>query len=207
MLMNKLTRDFYLTDGLTLAKALPGKVLVHETEEGITSGIIVETEAYLGPEDKAAHTYKARRTSRTEIIFGEGGHAYVYLVYGLHCCFNVTANVAGKPECVLVRALEPIEGVRLMMKRRRTDRVRNLCDGPGKLCQALGITRTLYGADLCGDELYILDRETVNVEVIATPRIGIDYAEEYRDVCWRFCVSGSEYLSTKKPPAHSRTDG
>ena len=203
----RLTREFYLQDGLTLARALLGKVLVHETDDGLTSGIIVETEAYLGPEDKAAHTYKAKRTARTEIVFGEGGHAYVYLVYGLHCCFNVTANVAGRPECVLVRALEPLDGVSLMMTRRRTDRVKRLCDGPGKLCSALGITRGLYGEDLCGDELYILDGESGDVEVIATPRIGIDYAQEYRDVCWRFCVSGSEYLSTKKPPAHSRTDG
>ena len=205
--MMRLTREFYMMDGLTLAEALLGKVLVHETEEGITSGIIVETEAYMGPEDKAAHTYKAKRTSRTEVIFGEGGHAYVYLVYGLHCCFNVTANISGKPECVLIRALAPLEGVGLMMSRRRTDRVRSLCDGPGKLCSALGITCELYGEDLCGDELYILDEGNRNVEVIATPRIGIDYAEEYRDVCWRFCLAGSGYLSTKKPSAHLRTDG
>ena len=191
----KLTREFFLNDGLTLARALLGKVLVHDSDEGLTSGIIVETEAYLGPEDKAAHTCNNRRTSRTEVIFGEGGHAYVYLVYGLHCCFNVTANIAGKPECVLIRALEPLEGVSLMMKRRRTDRVRSLCDGPGKLCGALGITRELYGADLCGDELYILDGESRNIEVEAAPRIGIDYAEEYRDVCWRFCVAGNRYVS------------
>lgn len=194
-------------NGLRLARTLLGKVLVHRSDEGLTSGIIVETEAYLGPEDKAAHTYKAKRTPRTEVIFGKGGHAYVYLIYGLHCCFNVTANIAGRPECVLIRALEPLDGLGLMMRRRRTDRVKSLCDGPGKLCSALGITRELYGTDLCGNELYILDGGSRNVEVIATPRIGIDYAEEYRDVCWRFCVAGSEYLSTKKPPERFRTDG
>ena len=165
------------------------------------SGRIVETEAYLGPDDKAAHTWKSRRTSRTEVIFGSGGYAYVYLVYGMHCCFNVTANVAGKPECVLVRALEPMEGVELLCEHRRTAKRTQLCNGPGKLCCAMGITRELYGEDLCEQRLYILDDGRRDFEVEATERIGIDYAEEYRTKLWRFCVSGSPYLSKKLPPA------
>ncbi|MBQ7155737.1 MAG: DNA-3-methyladenine glycosylase [Synergistaceae bacterium] len=199
--MMKLERNFYVTDGLTLAKSLLGKVLVRESEEGIASGIIVETEAYIGPEDKAAHTWKNRRTSRTEVIFGEGGYAYIYLVYGMHYCFNVTANIVGKPECVLVRALEPLDGIELMKTRRRTNRVVNLTNGPGKLCCALNITRELYGEDLCGERLYIVEYGRSDFEVEASPRIGIDYAEEYRAKLWRFCIKDSVYVSKKIPPA------
>ena len=199
--MMKLERDFYLQDGLTVARNLLGKVLVHESVKGIASGIIVETEAYCGPEDKAAHTWNNRRTERTEIIFHDGGYAYIYLVYGMHCCFNVTANIAGRAECVLIRALEPVDGVELMTERRKTDKITQLCSGPGKLCCALGITRELYGEDLCGDKLYILDGGKREFEVEATPRIGIDYAEEYRTKLWRFCIAGSEYMSKKLPPA------
>ena len=193
--MNKLSRNFYQKDALTLAPALLGKILVHESEDVITSGVIVETEAYCGPKDKAAHTFNNRRTARTAIVFGPGGFAYVYLVYGMHCCFNVTANIAGRPECVLVRALEPLEGIDAMKIRRKTDRVINLCSGPGKLCAALGITRELYGEDLCGEKLYILSGRESAFNVKASPRIGIDYSEEYRDVLWRFYVEGSRYVS------------
>ena len=193
--MEKLAREFFRMDALTLAKSLLGKILVHEAPEGRTSGVIVETEAYCGPEDRAAHTWNSRRTTRTEIVFHDGGFAYVYLVYGMHCCFNVTANLAGKPECVLVRALQPVEGVGLMKSRRKTTRLLNLCSGPGKLCAAMAITRELYGADLCGDELYILDEGIRDVKVAASERIGIDYAGEYRKMLWRFYVEGNEYVS------------
>ena len=196
--MKKLAREFYVRDAVTLAHDLLGKILVHESGEGMTSGIIVETEAYVGPKDKAAHTYSSKRTSRTEIVFGDGGYAYVYLVYGMYHCFNVTANVAGKPECVLVRALQPLDGTALMMSRRNTSRITNLCSGPGKLCAALGITRELYGEDLCGGRLYILENNYHDMKITASPRIGIDYAEECRDYLWRFCISGNEYVSRGK---------
>ena len=196
--MKKFSREFYLTDAVSLAHALLGKILVHESHEGIASGIIVETEAYRGPEDKAAHTYNNKRTSRTEIVFGEGGFAYVYLVYGMYHCFNVTANISGKPECVLVRALEPLEGIELMKARRKTEKLTNLCSGPGKLCCALGITKELYGADLCGDELYILDNDYPDMKITSSPRIGIDYAEEYKNICWRYCVEGNIFISCTK---------
>ena len=193
--MKKLEREFYLRDACTAAYELVGKILVHESHEGITSGIIVETEAYKGPEDKAAHSCNNRRTARTEIMFHEGGLSYVYMLYGIHCCFNITANIYGKPEAVLIRALEPLEGVDLMKLRRRTESVKNLCSGPGKLCCAMGITRKLYGADLCGNELYVLDDGRPAPSVIASPRINIDYAEEYKDVLWRYCAEGSRYVS------------
>ena len=195
--MKKLTHDFYRADAVTLAKSLLGKMLVHESEDGMTSGIIAETEAYCGPEDRAAHTWNNRRTARTEIVFREGGFAYVYLVYGLHCCFNVTANVEGKPECVLVRALQPVEGVEIMKARRRTSEVVKLCDGPGKLCSAMGITRELYGADLCGEELYIAENEYPKLKIAAMTRIGIEYAGEWRNMLWRFYINGNEYVSRK----------
>ena len=196
--MKKLTHEFFQSDALSLAKSLLGKILVHESQEGRTSGVIVETEAYIDPEDKAAHTFSNRRTHRTEIVFHDGGYAYVYLVYGMHCCFNVTANIAGKPECVLVRALQPVDGLGLMKSRRKTSRLLNLCSGPGKLCSAMGITRELYGADLCGDELYILENEYPDMRIAASERIGIDYSEEYRKMLWRFYVEENEYVSQRK---------
>lgn len=195
--MKKLTHDFYRADAVTLAKSLLGKILVHESEDGMTSGIIAETEAYCGPEDRAAHTWNNRQTARTEIVFREGGYAYVYLVYGLHCCLNVTANVEGKPECVLVRALQPVEGVEIMKARRRFSDPVKLCDGPGKLCSAMGITRELYGADLCGEELYIAENEYPKLKIAVSARIGIEYAGEWRNMLWRFCIDGNEYVSRK----------
>ncbi len=193
----KLNRDFYLRDACSVANDLIGKILVHDSPEGRTSGIIVETEAYRGPEDKAAHSYNGRRTARTEIMFHEGGLSYVYMIYGMYCCFNVTANSEGKPEAVLVRALEPLEGLRLMSERRRTSQVKNLCNGPGKLCCSMGITREHYGTDLCGNVLYIAD-DGNNFRVMTSTRINIDYAEECRDFLWRYFAGGSPFVSVKK---------
>ena len=194
--MAKLNRKFYLKSADELAPALLGKVLVHKTAEGVTSGIIVETEAYIGPDDKGAHSCGGVPTARTAVMFGQGGFAYVYLIYGMYSCFNVVANVKDKPEAVLIRALEPLDGVELMQKRRATDKLENLCSGPGKLCSALGITRELSGADLCKSELFILDKpELAATEIAVSPRINIDYAEEYRDVLWRYFVKGNKFVS------------
>lgn len=120
--MGKLNRNFYLRSAEELAPALLGKILVHKTAEGVTSGIIVETEAYIGPEDKGAHSCGGVPTARTAVMFGKGGFAYVYLIYGMYSCFNVVANVKDKPEAVLIRALEPLDGVELMKMRRGTDK-------------------------------------------------------------------------------------
>ena len=194
--MSKLSRKFYLKSADELAPALLGKVLVHKTAEGVTSGIIVETEAYIGPDDKGAHSCGGVPTARTAVMFGQGGFAYVYLIYGMYSCFNVVANSKDKPEAVLIRALEPLDGIELMKKRRGTDNLQNLCSGPGKLCSALGITRELSGADLCKNELFILDKPALPTsEIAVSPRINIDYAEEYRDVLWRYLVKGSKFVS------------
>ncbi len=194
--MGKLNRNFYLRSAEELAPALLGKILVHKTAEGVTSGIIVETEAYIGPDDKGAHSCGGVPTARTSVMFGKGGFAYVYLIYGMYSCFNVVANVKDKPEAVLIRALEPLDGVELMKMRRGTDKPENLCSGPGKLCSALGITREQSGADLCKNELFILGMpELPKSEIIVSPRINIDYAEEYRDKLWRYFVKGNKFVS------------
>lgn len=195
--MKKLTRDFYMQDACTVARNLIGKVLVHNSHDGTTSGIIVEAEAYCGPEDKAAHSYNNKRTKRTEIMFHAGGFAYVYMIYGMHCCFNITANIPGKPEAVLIRALEPLAGGCLMFQRRNTHSWENLCNGPGKLCAAMGITRELYGADLCGDSLYVIEG-VKNYNVIASERVNIDYAEECKKFLWRYYAEGSIFVSRVK---------
>ena len=205
--MNKLDRSFYLRDACTVAHELIGKLLVHDSSEGLTSGIIVEAEAYRGPEDKAAHSYSGRRTARTEIMYHEGGLAYVYLIYGMHHCFNVTASHPGKPEAVLIRALEPAEGVPLMIKRRGVYDVRNLCNGPGKLCSAMDITMEHYGIDLCGDELYITEG-VKDFRVKTSERVNVDYAEECRKFLWRYFADGNKFVSrVKQNRPQSFTDG
>ncbi len=189
----KLPREFYLRDGLTVARELIGKKLVTNLRGGLTGGIIVETEAYMGATDAAAHTYRGK-TERTKIFYGAGGFVYVYLIYGVHICTNVVANVADVPEAVLIRALEPVDGVEIMKRRRGVNNLRGLCSGPGKLSKALGVTKDFYGADLCGEEIYI---ETTNfrAEVAATRRINVDYAGAAADYPWRFVATGSEFLS------------
>ena len=194
--MKKLPRAFYLQNGVELSQALLGKILVHSTPEGVTRGRIVETEAYMGERDAAAHSYKRLVSGRTSVQYGPGGFAYVYLIYGIHSCMNVVANREGIPEVALLRALEPLEGLGLMARRRRTDRKEALCSGPGKLCMAMGITRSQYGLDLCGEKLWIED-DGARPEIAVGKRIGIDYAGEARDYPWRFAVKGSGYLSAK----------
>jgi DNA-3-methyladenine glycosylase len=165
-----LPRDFYARDTVTVARALLGKVLAH----GPAEGIIIETEAYLGGDDLAAHS-AAGITNRTRVIFGQPGHAYIYLSYGIHECLNIVAERDGKPGCVLIRALLPIAGLDIMRSRRpaaKTDA--DLTAGPGKLTKALGITRTQYGVDMTQGELVI--REPLRTEpfdIKITPRIGI----------------------------------
>lgn len=139
-----LPRSFYQQDGLQLARTLLGKVLLRRVGDQLTAGRIVETEAYLGEQDPAAHSYKGN-TQRTRIQFGPGGYAYVYLIYGMHCCMNIVAAPEGVPHVVLLRALEPVVGLDWMEQRRHTHRTANLCSGPGKLCQAMAMTGPAMG--------------------------------------------------------------
>ena len=195
---------FFRRPAAELAPALLGLELVHETAEGLASGIIVEAEAYQGPEDRGAHSYGGRRTARTEVMFGPAGYAYVFTIYGMHHCFNVVAAEPGEPQAVLVRALEPRRGVGLMARRRNLTpqaaaRPGLLTGGPGRLCQALGITRAHYGLPLFdpGSPLRIhYPQPPFPVGTVARgPRINIDYAGEWKDVPWRFWVAGNPHVS------------
>jgi DNA-3-methyladenine glycosylase len=194
-----LNRKFYERDALTVARELLGRFLVHENTEGTTVGKIVETEAYIGPEDKASHAYNSLRTQRTEVQFGPKGHAYIYQVYGMYFCFNVTSGrQVGKPEAILVRALEPMRGVELMIRRRSFARnqIVSLANGPSKLCIAMGISKKQNDTDLCVPPLCIRTGVMVNMEqVIQTTRVNVDYAEEWKRLPWRFFIKNNHFVS------------
>ncbi|MCC8022786.1 MAG: DNA-3-methyladenine glycosylase [Clostridiales bacterium] len=198
--MGKLSRSFYLQDTLQAAALLPGHILVHKTAQGTTKGRIVEVEAYLGLEDRASHSYGGGQRERTRIQYEIGGHAYIYQIYGIHACMNVVTGPPGVPESILIRALEPVEGIDLMRRRRGVDDMRRLTDGPGKLCQAMGLTRDQYGADLCGDTLYLeagYEGEDSPYDIVRSRRVNVDYAQEARDYLWRFSIRDHPYVSVK----------
>jgi DNA-3-methyladenine glycosylase len=204
--MQKLQREFYNRDSVTVAKELLGKYIVHVVEGEKLIGKIVEVEAYMGPMDKAAHSYNNRRTDRVEVMYGEPGFAYVYIIYGMYNCMNIVVEQPGKPQAILIRALEPTEGLETMSKFRysklyeelsKRERL-GLTSGPGKLCKALSIDRTQNGEDLCGDQLYLLEEsKDESFEMISTTRINIDYAEEAKDFPWRFYIKDNPYVSKK----------
>jgi DNA-3-methyladenine glycosylase len=160
----------------------------------MTVGQIVETEAYVGPQDKACHASR-RRTARTEIMFGTAGHAYVYFIYGVYYCLNIVTEAKDFPSAVLIRAVEPLDGIELMKVRRRTEKLHNLASGPGKLCQAFAIDKSLNGADVCDKTLYLEDRDEAPPKILARPRVGVDSAGKWKDKPWRFLIRGSEFVS------------
>jgi DNA-3-methyladenine glycosylase len=202
---DRLTRRFYQRDPVTVAKALLGQHLVRVCKRRRLVGRIVEVEAYLGIEDRAAHTFGGRRTARNASMWGPAGHAYVYFTYGMHHCVNVVAQGVDHPTAVLIRALEPIDGINLMRKHRSkkiaADRLRqtDLCSGPAKLAQALAITRKLDGADLVeGDELFIEKAGRVAPSrIITATRIGVAYAGEWADRPLRFYEAGNPHVSRR----------
>ena len=187
-----LRRAFYDRPTVDVARELLGKVLVH----GAVAGAIVETEAYLGGDDLASHSSRGV-TQRTRVIFGQPGHAYVYFIYGMYECLNLVTEPAGKPGCVLIRALEPLAGVELMRRRRpAAKRLEDLASGPGKLTLAMGIARAQNGADVTRGSLVVRrPRQEHRFEIDATPRIGI---RQCADWPLRFVVRGSRFIS--KPP-------
>lgn len=174
----------------TLAVDLLGCELVHETSDGRTAGIIVETEAY-HQTDEASHSYRGK-TKRTGIMFGPAGYVYVYFTYGMHWCFNVTAEEAGIGAAVLIRALEPTDGNEIMKKRRVKEHESELCSGPSKLVQALGISKEDYGRPLFEGELHIKPRKITNFKVASGPRIGISKAKDKK---WRFWIQDNRFVS------------
>lgn len=193
-----LNRDFYIKDGITLAKDLLGKILVKEIDGVLYKGRIVETEAYMGAIDKACHAYNNRRTKRTEAMYREGGYSYIYLIYGMYNCFNVTASIKDNPEAVLIRALEPLDNKDIMLKIRKVKSEKYIANGPGKLTKALGITSDDNNIDLTlGKNIWIEDDGYVPNKITETTRVGIDYAEEFKEKLWRFYISENNNVSKK----------
>lgn len=201
--MSKLPKSFYLKGNvLEVGKKLLGKFLCTKIDGTLTSGMIVETEAYNGVSDKASHAFGNRRTNRTEIMFAEGGVSYVYLCYGIYSLFNVVTNEKEIPHAVLIRAVEPIDGIEKMLLRRGKQKLeKNLTSGPGILSQALGINfRRHNGLDLQKNEIWIESRgvEIMENEIVKSTRVGVDYAEEDAKLPWRFRIKNSKWTSKAK---------
>jgi DNA-3-methyladenine glycosylase len=199
--MKKLTLDFYKrTNVLQIAQELLGKILVTNQDGIVTSGRIVEVEAYNGIVDKASHAFGERRTNRNEIMYAEGGVAYVYLCYGIHYLFNVVTHTKEIPHAILIRALEPIKGIDTMLNRIGKKKIDNtLTRGPGNLSKALGITALQTGVSLLGKKLFIGDDgfEYTQNEIAASPRIGVDYAGNDALLPYRFFIKGNPFVSGK----------
>lgn len=196
----KLPRDFYTrTDVNEIARELLGKVLFTRFDDGVTGGIITEVEAYCGRNDKACHANNNRRTRRTEIIYHQGGKAYVYLCYGIHHLFNVVTNVEDVADAILVRSVVPFEGRQTMIRRRRLEnRKGKIASGPGAMSQALGIKTHHYGVDLLGDTIWIEDRgiNFTDQQVITGKRIGVEYAGEDAEKPWRYYINEKLFAET-----------
>jgi len=196
----KLEREFYLReDTIAVARDLLGKLLVVPDAEGRRiSGAIVETEAYLGTTDRAAHSFGGRRTPRNEAMYAIGGRVYVFLVYGIYHQFNVVTGPPDHPHAILIRAIEPVEGIEIMRSRRGEMKDRNLTSGPGKLGIAMFIDRTLNGEDLVENRVWLEDHTSFADDQIAVgKRIGIDYAGDDAERPWRFWVTGSQFVSRR----------
>ena len=184
-MVQKLQRNFYNRDPVVVARELLGKHLVHVSEGLARIGRIVEVEAYLGPHDLAAHSARGR-TARTQVMFGPPGHAYVYLIYGIHCCMNVVTQEEGIASAVLLRAIEPLANIE--------DRTQ----GPGLLCKAMDIDRRLNGLDLTSDNFYIARAPAVAPgDIVKRPRIGVDYAGHWAKRLLRFYIKGSRFVSKR----------
>lgn len=188
-----LSTSFYLRDTCQVAMELLGKIIVHNSEEGLTAGMVVETEAYLQG-DPSCHAYRGI-TPRNQVMFGPPGHVYIYFTYGMHYCFNVVTAAEGIGDAVLIRALEPLEGLDLMSKRRDRSSVLDFCSGPAKLVQAMGLVSELYGHDLTREPLTIHTGIDVEKEqIIVTNRIGIKLAQ---DLPLRFYIKDNQFVSRR----------
>lgn len=199
--MQKLGIEFYTRkDVIKIAKDLLGKILVTNLNDECTSGRIVETEAYAGEIDRASHAFRGR-TPRTEVMFGEGGRAYVYLCYGIHQMFNIVTNVEGTPHAILIRAVEPIGGIPIMLKRTgKKIADHTLTRGPGNVGKAFGFHTSQCGNLLTGSDMYICDdgfKPSRNM-IVSSPRIGVDYAGEHAQWHYRFYLKGNKYVSGKR---------
>lgn len=198
----KLDRSFYRRDPVTVARALLGQRLVSTIGDVRVAGLIVETEAYLGYEDKAAHSFNWRKTPRTQTMFADGGTAYVFLNYGIHHLLNIVVAEVDQPQAVLIRAVEPTEGLAAMRPRRpKARRDTDLCSGPGKLGAAFGVDRRHDGLDLVHSESLFVEqvrqRAFANQKIVTTMRVGIDYAAEWAQAPLRFYLRGNPHVSVR----------
>lgn len=197
----KLSEAFYQRENVVqIAQELLGKSIHTMVSGEYTSAIITEVEAYSGLNDKACHANNGVRTARTEVMYAKGGHAYVYLCYGIHHLFNIVTNENDRADAVLVRAVQPLEGIDIMLKRRGKNKLdKTLTSGPGTLSQALGIkTKTHYGKWLLDSDIWLEDsRELSSNEIITSTRIGVDYAEEDALKPWRFYIKDNQWISKK----------
>ena len=200
--MKRVPYEFYRRSNVvTIAKELLGKVLVTVIDGVLTSGRIVETEAYAGVTDKASHAYNNRRTNRTEVMFGDAARSYVYLCYGIHHLFNIVTNEKEIPHAVLIRAVEPLDGIDVMLRRTGKIKMDNtLTRGPGNVARALGINRLHTGVDLLGETIYLADDgfQIADDDIVSSPRIGVDYAAEDALLLYRFHVKGNPFVTKAK---------
>ncbi|MEO1517598.1 MAG: DNA-3-methyladenine glycosylase [Bacteroidota bacterium] len=201
---SRLSKDWFLSEDVPrLSKELLGKILVSSFDGERTAGRIVETEAYRAPDDKACHAHLNRFTKRTSVMFLEGGHAYIYLCYGIHHLFNIVTGPEGMAHAILIRAIEPLGSIEPMLRRRGFEQVRpQLTAGPGVLTKALGINKSYTGTDMTlPDSPFWIEDDGWKVseeQILASPRVGIDYAEECIDWPWRFRIKGNRWTSKAK---------
>ena len=197
--MKKIKQSFYTSNNvLEISKDILGKVLVTNFNSKITSGVIIEVEAYLGANDKASHSYNNKRTQRTEPMFLKGGISYVYLCYGIHHLFNIVVGRKNNPCAILIRAIKPLTGINIILKRRKSSKVtKELTNGPGKLTQALGITTKLNKKSLIGNKIWIEDQEIkfAKKDILSSPRIGVDYAGRDAKLPYRFYIKNNKWVS------------
>ena len=196
--MPKLKKEFYERSNVFLiSRELLGKVIYTNFDEKLTSGMIVETEAYAGETDKASHAYGGRKTNRTKIMYESGGIAYIYLCYGMHHLFNIVTNKKNIPHAILIRAIEPLSGINTMLKRRNKNNIDfSLTSGPSRLTNALGITMNENSLSLLNDLIWIEDQKNIlDNDVISSPRVGIPYAQEYVHSLWRFRIKNNPWTS------------
>ncbi|WP_449440668.1 DNA-3-methyladenine glycosylase [Pedobacter steynii] len=197
--MSKLPYSFYQSHNVNdLAIQLLGKLLFTKLNGELTGGIIVETEAYKGVEDKASHAYGGRFTNRTQVIYKEGGLSYVYMCYGIHHLFNVVTAPKGTPHAVLIRGIEPVHGIDIMLRRRNMVLLKpNITAGPGALSKAMGIDKSLNAKDLLGDEIWIEDKGGVfpDDQIVSSARVGVDYAGDHALFPWRYYIRGNKFVS------------
>ncbi len=202
--MQKLSIDFYKRDDVArIAQELLGKYIITNFDQQYSVGRIVETEAYAGIIDKASHAYNNRRTARTEIMFGDAGHAYVYLCYGIHHLFNVVCNVPDKPDAVLIRGIEPVEGLDIMQQRFQQNKFNsNIGRGPGNVSKALGLTVKHTGLHLQQQQLFLAADKQEQFTIMTSPRIGVDYAGDHAKWLYRFFIQDHPQVSKH---AHNKT--